>query len=206
MPCQGCPPAVQLLQLRKTEIVGGIARAAAVRTLAVFSQDSSTWPRAPMRPRGRHAGSEVSRPNSRGVGRLSELRPTGVARIAPEFAVLQAAAGMMPSGEQAVAEHGFGKKQVRNRRMALDLVCRTAQAHVESSSELQPGGNDFRLFPRLHEGRGVAYAGHCAFVDLMVEYVGGRDDGALLEIRNDVGPKKRIGVCMEFGHLGACRI
>ena len=43
MPCKGCPATAQLLQLRKMEIVGGIARSAAVRNLTAFRRDSSTW-------------------------------------------------------------------------------------------------------------------------------------------------------------------
>ena len=111
----------------------------------------------------------------------------------------------MPTDEQAVAEHAADKESIDYRRVALLVLRRTVQAYVENHPYLQLGGYDGRCLERLHEGRRVADAGHRAIVNLAVDEIGKRDDGALLEFRYAIGFKKRVKVRFDLvkaGYIG----
>ena len=137
-----------------------------------------------------------------GVGRLAVSWPCVVASVAPEFAVVPGAARIVPADEKAVAEHVADEEAIDHRRIALEMLRRPVEAHVENHPDLQLGGHDRRGFEGLHEGRRVADAGHRAVVDLPVDEIGKRDDGALLELRHAVGFEERVEVRFHLGQAG----
>ena len=140
-----------------------------------------------------------------GVRYLAVLRPGAVTGVAPEPAVVPGATVIMPTDEQAVAEHAADKESIDHRRVALLVLRRAVQAYVENHPNLQLGRYDGRCLERLHEGRRVADAGHRAVVNLAVDEIGKRDDGALLEFRDAIGFKKRVKVRFDLvkaGYIG----
>ena len=144
----------------------------------------------------------AAHPNRLGVRCLTVLWPGVVSSATPEFAVVLGATGIMPTDEQAVAEHVVDEKSIDHRRVALEILYRTVKTYVENHPDLQLGGYDRRCFEGLHEGRRVANAGHRAIVHLTVDKIGKRNDGALLEFRYAIGFKERVEVRFDFGKAG----
>ena len=137
-----------------------------------------------------------------GGGRFSVLRPSVVASVAPKFAVVAGAAGIMPTDEQAVAKHVADEKSIDYRSVALEVLYGTVESNVENHPDLQLSRYDCDCFEGFHECRRVADTGHRAIENVTVDKIGKRNDGALLEFRYAIGFKERVEVRIDLGNAG----